>query len=64
MVTRKQQVEELQKQWTEESRWNGIERTYSAEDVVKLRGSILIEHTLARKRSRKTLGISSRRRFR
>ena len=49
MVTRKQQVEELQKQWTEESSWTGIERTYSAEDVVKLRGSILIEHTLARK---------------
>ncbi|SDN65185.1 isocitrate lyase [Psychrobacillus sp. OK028] len=49
MSKRQQQVEELQQQWKEESRWKGIERPYSAEDVVKLRGSVIIEQTLARK---------------
>ena len=39
---------ELQKQWESEARWSGIERPYTAEDVVKLRGSVHIEHTLAR----------------
>ncbi|MFT7332529.1 MAG: isocitrate lyase [Sphingobacteriales bacterium] len=34
--------------WTTNPRWEGIERPYTAEDVVKLRGSILIEHSLAR----------------
>src|SRR4051794_14533982 len=33
--------------WSGE-RWHGIERPYSAEDVARLRGSIEIEHTLAR----------------
>jgi isocitrate lyase len=35
-------------QWQEDPRWAGVERTYSAEDVVKLRGSVVEEHTLAR----------------
>ncbi|TDQ53365.1 isocitrate lyase [Actinorugispora endophytica] len=38
----------LQQQWETDSRWAGIERTYSAEDVVRLRGSVTEEHTLAR----------------
>lgn len=39
---------ELQKEWETSDRWNGITRPYSAEDVVRLRGSVQIEHTLAR----------------
>lgn len=39
---------ELQESWEMDKRWNGITRPYSAEDVIKLRGSIDIEHTLAR----------------
>ncbi len=46
-MNRKEQAAQLEKQWSEESRWKGIERPYSGEDVVKLRGSIQIEHTLA-----------------
>lgn len=38
----------LQKQWELDPRWEGVERPYSAEDVLKLRGSIKIEHTLAK----------------
>ena len=41
-------AQELSKQWQGSSRWNGVRRTYSAEDVVRLRGSVQIEHTLAR----------------
>jgi isocitrate lyase len=39
---------ELETQWQADDRWSGIERTYSAEDVVRLRGTVVEEHTLAR----------------
>ncbi|GAB3500344.1 isocitrate lyase [Nocardiopsis coralliicola] len=39
---------ELQNRWDNDPRWKDIERTYSAEDVVRLRGSVTEEHTLAR----------------
>src|SRR5271154_6102897 len=35
-------------EWANNPRWRGIERPYSAEDVLRLRGSVHIEHTLAR----------------
>src|ERR1700732_3775004 len=34
--------------WANNGRWKGVERAYSAEDVLRLRGSVHIEHTLAR----------------
>jgi len=40
---------ELETRWGTDDRWSGIERTYSAEDVVRLRGSVVEEHTLARR---------------
>lgn len=46
MKTRTQQIEEIQKEWTQ-PRWEGINRPYSAEEVVKLRGSVNPECTLA-----------------
>jgi isocitrate lyase len=39
---------EIEKQWQSDARWSGIQRPYSSADVVKLRGSIQVEHTLAR----------------
>src|SRR5687767_11810930 len=39
----------LKKDWAENPRWKGIRRGYTAEDVVRLRGSVAIEHTLARR---------------
>jgi len=42
------QVAELERRWAEDERWAGIERPYSAEEVVRLRGSIHVEHSLAR----------------
>jgi isocitrate lyase len=46
---RKWQAYNLQKEWAENPRWRGIKRGYSAEDVVRLRGSVQEEHTLARR---------------
>jgi isocitrate lyase len=43
----------LRKDWAENPRWKGIERGYGAEDVVRLRGSLVIEHTLARRGAEK-----------
>ncbi|MEV4102833.1 isocitrate lyase [Nonomuraea sp. NPDC049649] len=41
-------AEQLRDEWQNNPRWAGIERTYSAEDVIRLRGSVQEEHTLAR----------------
>jgi isocitrate lyase len=41
-------ADHLESQWRTDQRWSGIERTYSGEDVVRLRGSVVEEHTLAR----------------
>ncbi|HZC24622.1 MAG TPA: hypothetical protein VE866_14875, partial [Candidatus Binatia bacterium] len=38
----------IEQDWKANPRWRGIERPYTAEDVLRLRGSIHIEHTLAR----------------
>src|SRR5437868_14486196 len=39
---------QLTQEWATNPRWDGIERPYSGEDVERLRGSIHIEHSLAR----------------
>ena len=39
---------ELERSWAEDPRWRGIERDYTAEQVIRLRGSVRIEHSLAR----------------
>jgi isocitrate lyase len=44
----RREAENLRTHWNTSPRWKGIERTYSAEDVIRLRGSITPEHTLAR----------------
>ena len=43
------QIQALEQKWAQDGRWLGIERPYSAEEVFKLRGSIEIEHTLAKR---------------
>lgn len=50
---KKQRAAQLEQNWNSDERWNGITRPYTAEDVIRLRGSIDIEHTLARKGSEK-----------
>jgi len=53
MTNREAAARELQKEWAQNPRWQGIKRTYSAEEVVNLRGSFGVEHTLALKGSEK-----------
>ncbi|MFS8479645.1 MAG: isocitrate lyase [Micromonosporaceae bacterium] len=42
-------AEQLQNQWRSDPRWRGVQRTYTAADVVRLRGPVQEEHTLARR---------------
>lgn len=49
MTSRELQAQQLQKDWNENPRWKGIKRGYTAEDVVRLRGSVQPEHTLAKR---------------
>ena len=53
MTTRQQQIESLNHDWTSNPRWAGTERPYSAADVVRLRGSVRPEPTLARRGAEK-----------
>ena len=48
-----EQVASLEKDWAENPRWKHVKRPYSAEEVVKLRGSLQPESTLARKGAEK-----------
>jgi len=48
-----ERIDKLQESWELDTRWKGITRPYSAEDVIRLRGSIDIEHTLARRGAEK-----------
>jgi len=52
-MNREQQIQALQKDWDTNPRWKGIKRNYSAADVVRLRGSVQVEHTLARRGAEK-----------
>ena len=41
-------AEQIKLDWTNNPRWAGIQRNYTAEDVVRLRGTVHVEHSLAR----------------
>jgi isocitrate lyase len=53
MATRELEAQKLQKDWSENPRWRGIKRGYTADDVVRLRGSLQPEHTLAKRGAEK-----------
>ncbi len=55
--TRQEQAAALAKEWAENPRWKGITRGYTAADVVRLRGSLAVEHTLARRGAEKLWGL-------
>jgi isocitrate lyase len=46
-------IEAIQEDWNENPRWQGIQRDYTAGDVFRLRGSLMVEHTLAHKGAEK-----------
>ena len=47
-MNKEEQIKQLENDWKENSRWNGIKRPYTAEEVVNLKGSANIEYTLAK----------------
>lgn len=49
VISQETQQQALQELWQSDPRWEGVERPYSAADVLRLRGSVVIEHTLARR---------------
>jgi isocitrate lyase len=53
LSTKEDNVARIEKDWRDNPRWRGVTRRYAAADVEKLRGSINIEHTLARNGSEK-----------
>jgi isocitrate lyase len=50
-------AEELRIEWDSNPRWQGVERPYSPEDVIRLRGVIQEEHTLARHGAERLWGL-------
>jgi len=48
MTSKLPSADQLRQQWAQDSRWAGIRRPYSAEEVVRLRGTVPVEHSLAR----------------
>ncbi|MEI7531474.1 MAG: isocitrate lyase [Betaproteobacteria bacterium] len=53
MTSRQEAAKALQKDWDTNPRWQGIKRGYTAQDVIRLRGSLQIEHTLAKEGAQK-----------
>ncbi len=50
---RQEEIARIEKDWAENPRWKNVKRTYTAEDVVRLRGSVKIENTIARQGAEK-----------
>ena len=46
-------LEQLKADWRDNPRWKGVTRPYSAEDVVRLRGTVPVEHSLAKRGAEK-----------
>jgi len=63
MSTREQQIAALQADWDANPRWQGIKRNYTAADVVRLRGSVQVEHTLAKNGALKLWDLLQRETF-
>ena len=61
MNQREEQVAALEKDWNENARWKGVKRGYRAADVVRLRGSVMVEHTLAKRGAEKLWRLTAER---
>lgn len=52
-MKKQEQIQQLEKEWLESPRWSGIKRPYSAEKVLKLRGTYKLDYTIAKLMSEK-----------
>jgi isocitrate lyase len=55
--------ETLRHEWADDARWAGIERSYTAEDVIRLRGTVQEEYTLARRGAERLWNALQTRKF-
>ena len=62
-IDRTEAAKQLEHDWKENPRWKGITRPYSGEQVVNLRGSVQIEHTLAKLGAERLWGLVNERPF-
>ncbi|HWA38671.1 MAG TPA: isocitrate lyase, partial [Burkholderiales bacterium] len=62
-MDRKKEIQALEQDWATNPRWQGIKRGYGAEEVVRLRGSLKIEHTLAQRGAEKLWKMCGERPF-
>jgi len=60
---RKEEAKRLEQEWAENPRWKGVKRGYGAAEVVRLRGSLQVEHTLARRGAEKLWRLMHERPF-
>src|SRR5438128_10238137 len=63
VAQREKQIEALENDWAQNARWQGVKRGYSAADVVRLRGSVAVEHTLAKRGAEKLWRLMRERPF-
>jgi len=63
MSIREVEIAKIRKDWNENPRWQGVKRGYTAEDVYRLRGSLMVEHTLARRGAEKLWNLMHQRPF-
>jgi isocitrate lyase len=52
-MNKEQEIARIKQDWADNARWKGVRRGYTAEDVYRLRGSVHVEHTLARRGAEK-----------
>ncbi len=57
------ELQRIRNEWAGDLRWRGVKRGYTAEDVYRLRGSLHVEHTLARKGAEKLWRLMQERPF-
>jgi isocitrate lyase len=62
-MSRDLEIARIRKDWNDNPRWQGVKRGYTAEDVYRLRGSVPIEHTLARRGAEKLWNLMHERPF-
>ena len=52
-MSKEQEIAQMEQEWARDARWQGVRRGYTAADVYRLRGSVRIEYTLARRGAEK-----------
>ena len=63
MTSRDLEIQKIQKDWNENPRWRGVQRDYTAADIYRLRGSVAIEHSIAKSGAQKLWKMCSERPF-